>query len=40
MLAIVGGSKVSTKLSVLKNLVNRVDGLILGGGILATFLAA
>ena len=40
MLAIVGGSKVSTKLSVLKNLVNRVDGLILGGGILNTFLAA
>ena len=40
MLAIVGGSKVSTKLSVLKNLVNRVDGLILGGGILNTFIAA
>ena len=40
MLAVVGGSKVSTKLSVLKNLVNRVDGLILGGGILNTFIAA
>ena len=40
MLAIVGGSKVSTKLSVLKNLINRVDGLILGGGILNTFIAA
>ena len=40
MLAIVGGSKVSTKLSVLKNLVNHVDGLILGGGILNTFIAA
>ena len=40
MLAIVGGSKVSTKLSVLKNLVNRVDGLILGGGILNTFIVA
>ena len=40
MLAIVGGSKVSTKLSVLKNLINHVDGLILGGGILNTFIAA
>ena len=40
MLAIVGGSKVSTKLSVLKNLINRVDGLILGGGILNTFIVA
>ena len=40
MLAIVGGSKVSTKLFVLKNLVNRVDGLILGGGILNTFIVA
>ena len=40
MLAVVGGSKVSTKLSVLKNLINMVDGLILGGGILNTFIAA
>ena len=40
MFAVVGGSKVSTKLSVLKNLINKVDGLILGGGILNTFIAA
>ncbi len=40
LLAIVGGSKVSTKLSVLKNLSHRVDQLIVGGGIANTFLAA
>ena len=40
MIAIVGGSKVSTKLSILKKLSQQVDGLILGGGILNTFLAA
>ena len=39
LVAIVGGSKVSTKLSVLKNLTKITDGLILGGGILNTFLA-
>lgn len=39
-IAIVGGSKVSTKLSLLKNLANKVDQLILGGGIANTFLAA
>ena len=38
--AIVGGSKVSTKLLVLKTLANRVDQLIVGGGIANTFLAA
>ena len=38
--AIVGGSKVSTKLNVLKNLADQVDMLLLGGGILNTFLAA
>ena len=38
--AVVGGSKVSTKLTVLKKLAEMVDGLIVGGGIANTFLAA
>jgi phosphoglycerate kinase len=40
VVAIVGGSKVSTKLSVLKTLAKRVDQLIVGGGIANTFIAA
>jgi len=40
MVAIVGGSKVSTKLTVLDTLSTRVDQLIVGGGIANTFLAA
>ena len=40
MVAIVGGSKVSTKLSVLDTLSDKVDQLIVGGGIANTFLAA
>jgi phosphoglycerate kinase len=40
MLAIVGGSKVSTKLSVLETLLDRTDQLIVGGGIANTFIAA
>jgi len=40
MIAVVGGSKVSTKLSVLETLVDKVDQLIVGGGIANTFLAA
>ena len=40
MAAIVGGSKISTKLSVLENLLNTVDLLIPGGGIANTFLKA
>jgi phosphoglycerate kinase len=40
LVAIVGGSKVSTKLSVLKNLASKVDRLIVGGGIANTFLLA
>ncbi len=39
LLAIVGGSKVSTKLTVLENLLNQVDELIVGGGIANTFIA-
>jgi phosphoglycerate kinase len=38
--AVVGGAKVSTKLDVLKNLVGKVDHLIIGGGMANTFLAA
>jgi len=40
LLAIVGGSKVSTKLTVLESLMSRVDELIVGGGIANTFIAA
>lgn len=40
MLAIVGGSKVSTKLTVLERLSKKVDQLIVGGGIANTFIAA
>lgn len=38
--AVVGGSKVSTKLTMLESLINKVDGLILGGGLANTFLIA
>jgi phosphoglycerate kinase len=40
MVAIVGGSKVSTKLTVLDSLSQKVDQLIVGGGIANTFVAA
>lgn len=40
MLAIVGGSKVSTKLAVLEALLEKCDQLIVGGGIANTFIAA
>jgi phosphoglycerate kinase len=40
LLAIVAGSKVSTKLTVLESLLGKVDQLIVGGGIANTFLAA
>ena len=40
LLAIVAGSKVSTKLQLLENLIDKVDQLIVGGGIANTFIAA
>ena len=40
LIALVGGSKVSTKLSILESLCDKVDQLIVGGGIANTFLAA
>lgn len=40
MVAIVGGSKVSTKLSILESLATKVDELIVGGGIANTFMLA
>jgi phosphoglycerate kinase len=40
MVAIVGGSKVSTKLSILQSLADKVDQLIVGGGIANTFMLA
>ncbi|MDO6967083.1 phosphoglycerate kinase [Rhizobium alvei] len=40
VVAIVGGAKVSTKIDLLKNLVGKVDALVIGGGMANTFLAA
>jgi phosphoglycerate kinase len=40
LVAIVAGSKVSTKLTILKSLADKVDGLIVGGGIANTFMLA
>jgi phosphoglycerate kinase len=40
LLAIVAGSKVSTKLTILQSLADKVDGLIVGGGIANTFMSA
>jgi phosphoglycerate kinase len=40
LVAIVGGSKVSTKLNILRSLLDKVDQLIIGGGIANTFLKA
>ncbi|MCC8088076.1 MAG: phosphoglycerate kinase [Rikenellaceae bacterium] len=38
--AIIGGSKVSSKITIIENLLNRVDNLIIGGGMTYTFVAA
>ena len=40
VIAIVGGSKVSTKIELLENLVTKVDALVIGGGMANTFLHA
>ena len=40
VIAVVGGAKVSTKLDLLSNLVEKVDTLVIGGGMANTFLAA
>ena len=40
VVAVVGGAKVSTKLELLGNLVEKVDNLVIGGGMANTFLAA
>ncbi|MDE0589862.1 phosphoglycerate kinase [Halocynthiibacter sp. C4] len=40
VMAVVGGAKVSTKLELLGNLVEKVDHLVIGGGMANTFLAA
>jgi len=40
VIAIVGGAKVSTKIDLLENLVTKVDGLVIGGGMANTFLHA
>lgn len=40
LLAIIGGAKVSTKIGVLKNLVDKVDNLVIGGGMCFTFYKA
>ena len=40
LLAIIGGAKVSTKIGVLKNLIDKVDNLVIGGGMCFTFYKA
>src|ERR1700716_121691 len=40
VIAIIGGAKVSTKIDLLENLVNKVDALVIGGGMANTFLFA
>ena len=40
VVAVVGGAKVSTKLDLLSNLIEKVDTLVIGGGMANTFLAA
>jgi phosphoglycerate kinase len=38
--AILGGAKVSSKITIIENLINRVDNLIIGGGMMFTFIKA
>jgi len=38
--AIIGGAKVSSKISIIKNLLNKVDNMIIGGGMAFTFIRA
>lgn len=38
--AIIGGAKISTKIDIIKNILNRVDNLIIGGGMAFTFIKA
>ncbi len=38
--AVLGGAKVSTKITIIENLLNRVDNLIIGGGMMFTFIKA
>jgi phosphoglycerate kinase len=38
--AVLGGAKVSTKITIIENLMNRVDNLIIGGGMMFTFIKA
>jgi len=40
VVAVVGGAKVSTKLALLGNLIDKVDAIVIGGGMANTFLAA
>ncbi len=40
LMAVVGGAKISTKIALLSNLVEKVDKLVIGGGMANTFLAA
>jgi phosphoglycerate kinase len=40
VIAVIGGAKVSTKIDLLKNLVSKVDALVIGGGMANTFLHA
>lgn len=40
LMAVVGGAKISTKLDLLRNLIGKVDTLVLGGGMANTFMAA
>ena len=40
MTAIMGGAKVSTKITIIENMLDKVDNLIIGGGMIFTFVKA